>query len=242
VLREGAIVASPIGYINFCQRHVDQCGPSAQAAVREQTPPGTALSSGSYFWKTAFDNSVPASVLSNGKSTPTTPNYNWQLIFASDRTAQRPEKPSQIATPVADLTLQHPASRLTTTPDAIKMLEDINSDVNGRVRREADLVHYGVNDYWELPEDTDNIGDCEDYALEKRALLMAKGVPMSALSIAMVKTAWGEAHAVLLVRTDRGDYGLDNLSSWVKPWEEMGYTWQAVQSAENPDVWVRPQS
>jgi len=123
----------------------------------------------------------------------------------------------------------------------LRQLELVNADVNARVRSLSDIDHYGIDDYWELPlEGGGGAGDCEDYALEKRKILMSRGVPMRALSIALVRTALNESHAVLLVRTDRGEYVLDNLTHAIMPWQSARYTWVKWQSRENPNVWVQP--
>ena len=45
---------------------------------------------------------------------------------------------------------------------------------------------------------------------------------------------------MLLVRTDKGDYVLDNLTPLIKPWKSVPYTWIKWQSRNDPNVWVRP--
>lgn len=55
-----------------------------------------------------------------------------------------------------------------------------------------------------------NIGDCEDYVLEKRRALMER-IHEANLLITFVRKPNGEGHAVLTVRTDHGDLILDNL-------------------------------
>jgi predicted transglutaminase-like cysteine proteinase len=240
-LREGDVVAPPIGYINFCERHSDQCGPAAQLTARQNATRVADRGNRSYYWKAAFDASAPASLMPGG-GRATVASFNWNLIFAISPTTQfATANPPRAALPKRQILPSETPFLLAATPDTFKVLEEINSEVNAKVHRETDLAHYGINDYWELPlENGGGAGDCEDYALEKRARLISRGVPMSSLSLALVHTNWGEAHAVLLVRTNHGDYGLDNLSSWIKPWQEMGYTWQAVQSEKNPDLWVSP--
>jgi predicted transglutaminase-like cysteine proteinase len=48
----------------------------------------------------------------------------------------------------------------------------------------------------------------------------------------------GEGHAVLTVRTNRGEYVLDNLNKDVLPWSKTGYRFVKRQSQRNPNVWV----
>lgn len=66
-------------------------------------------------------------------------------------------------------------------------------------------------------------GDCEDYAIAKRRALMQAGLPPSALRFVVVTTRTGKAHAVLVVKTDRGELALDNLTNDIKPLSETGY-------------------
>jgi predicted transglutaminase-like cysteine proteinase len=115
-------------------------------------------------------------------------------------------------------------------------LSEVNSSVNRSIREVSDMVHYGVEDYWTLPRD--GKGDCEDFALAKRAALIQKGWPSSRLLITAVLTRRGEGHAVLTVVTDRGDYILDNKRWTVMLWSETDYTFLARQSASNPRLWT----
>ena len=57
---------------------------------------------------------------------------------------------------------------------------------------------------------TDGYGDCEDYVLLKRKMLIDAGWPREALLITVVRDRKGEGHAVLTVKTDKGELVLDN--------------------------------
>ena len=48
----------------------------------------------------------------------------------------------------------------------------------------------------------------------------------------------GEGHAVLTVRTDRGDYILDNLINRVRLWSETGYRYLKRQAVDHTGHWV----
>ena len=48
----------------------------------------------------------------------------------------------------------------------------------------------------------------------------------------------GEGHAVLTVRTDKGDFVLDNLNDAVKPWEATGYRYLKRQATNHTGRWV----
>jgi predicted transglutaminase-like cysteine proteinase len=110
---------------------------------------------------------------------------------------------------------------ITLTPPAWDMLTRVNSEVNAAIRPMTDHEHWGVVDRWDLAED--GYGDCEDYQLVKRQHLVEAGFPRRALRMTAVLDEDGEAHAVMMVRTDRGDFILDNKRDAVLPWRRTGY-------------------
>lgn len=63
-------------------------------------------------------------------------------------------------------------------------------------------------------------------------------MPAADLSLAVVRTSWGEMHAVLLVSTNRGELVLDNLTSAVMSWRDVDYTWLERQKPGDPLSWV----
>ena len=126
-----------------------------------------------------------------------------------------------------------PAPKL--TPQGWNMIESVNASVNGRLQAMTDKEIYGREEVWAYPKD---VGDCEDYALEKRRLLAAKGFSLADLLITVVRKPDGEGHAVLTVRTAQGDFILDNLDRQVKPWYETSYTFLKRQASFNTGRWV----
>src|SRR3954471_7261212 len=94
----------------------------------------------------------------------------------------------------------------------------VNRHVNATIKPLSDQDHWGVVDRWDLPED--GYGDCEDYQLLKRKLLAERGLPRRAMRMTVVIDELNEGHAVLMIRTDRGDYILDNKTNAVLPWEQ----------------------
>ena len=97
--------------------------------------------------------------------------------------------------------------------DVITKLEAVNSYVNARVRFVDDRVQFGVGDRWMAPSETltRGRGDCEDYALAKRAMLRAAGVPDRDLYLVVLKDLSRRAdHAVLVVRAAGRFLVLDN--------------------------------
>jgi predicted transglutaminase-like cysteine proteinase len=112
---------------------------------------------------------------------------------------------------------------------------DINAAVNSMIRPVTDQELWGKEEVWSYPT---NKGDCEDYVLLKRKLLMKAGVAENNLLITVVRQADGSGHAVLTVSTDRGDYVLDNLRGDVRAWNETGYVFLKRQSSSNSGRWV----
>jgi predicted transglutaminase-like cysteine proteinase len=122
------------------------------------------------------------------------------------------------------------------TATALKDLESVNRYVNEIVRPMTDLEHWGTIEKWSYPDD--GYGDCEDYALLKRRLLLRAGWPREALLLTVVRDRKDEGHAVLTVKTDRGELILDNQVEEVLPWHETGYRFVKRQSQSDPNVWV----
>ena len=54
----------------------------------------------------------------------------------------------------------------------------------------------------------------------------------------MVRDKRGDGHAVLTVKTDRGEFVLDNQNEDVLLWSETGYRFVKRQSQNDPNVWV----
>jgi predicted transglutaminase-like cysteine proteinase len=128
------------------------------------------------------------------------------------------------------------SSDVNLTPKAMKEIERVNQWVNANIRAMSDMEHWGVVDQWDYP--TDGKGDCEDYALLKRKLLMDEGLPRQALLMTVVKDLNNEGHAVLMVKTNKGDFVLDNMRDDVRPWTQTGYRFVKRQSQSDQNVWV----
>jgi predicted transglutaminase-like cysteine proteinase len=122
------------------------------------------------------------------------------------------------------------------TPKAWRDLVRVNKWANDTIKPVTDMEHWGVVERWSYPKD--GKGDCEDYVLLKRKILVEAGWPREALLITVVRDKKGEGHAVLTVRTDRGEFILDNQEEEVLLWFETGYRFVKRQSQGNPNVWV----
>jgi predicted transglutaminase-like cysteine proteinase len=122
------------------------------------------------------------------------------------------------------------------TTKAWKDLVRINRWTNETIRPMTDVEHWGVVEKWSYPDD--GYGDCEDYVLLKQRLLIQAGWPRSALLITVVRDRKGDGHAVLTVKTDKGEFILDNQNEAILLWSDTGYRFVKRQSQSNPNVWV----
>jgi predicted transglutaminase-like cysteine proteinase len=119
---------------------------------------------------------------------------------------------------------------------AWKDLERVNLYVNTHVKPMTDMEHWGVVERWNYPDD--GYGDCEDYVLQKRKLLTQAGWPREALLITVVRDKHGDGHAVLTVKTDKGEFILDNQNDQILLWSDTGYRFVKRQSQSDQNVWV----
>ncbi|WP_084788652.1 transglutaminase-like cysteine peptidase [Bradyrhizobium sp. Cp5.3] len=129
------------------------------------------------------------------------------------------------------------ARDVTLTPGLLQQLYEINKYVNDRVTWTSDSELYGKAERWAYPLDR---GDCEDMVLLKRRLLAKAGWPQGALLITIVEARGQDRarHAVLTVRSDRGEMILDNQTPEILFWYETTYRYLSRQSAADPNVWV----
>ncbi|MFO1150252.1 MAG: transglutaminase-like cysteine peptidase [Alsobacter sp.] len=118
---------------------------------------------------------------------------------------------------------------------AWRTLNEINAAVNHSVTSVTDLEHWGVVDRWDFAQD--GLGDCEDYQLLKRKRLEQAGFSRRAMLMTVVLDENNEGHAVLMVRTDRGDLILDNKRDAILQWQATGYTFIKRESQADT-AWV----
>jgi hypothetical protein len=76
--------------------------------------------------------------------------------------------PDQCATPKGGSTV------VPLTTSTLQRLRAINRHINRAIWPEDDATHYGRPEFWTIP--TDGMGDCDDYAVTKRAVLIAAGL------------------------------------------------------------------
>ena len=133
-------------------------------------------------------------------------------------------------------TKQVEARDVVLTPKVWKDLVRVNKWVNETIKPITDLEHWGVVERWSYPDDGQ--GDCEDYVLLKRKMLMQAGWPRQALLITVVRDNKGDGHAVLTVKTDKGEFILDNQNEEILLWSETSYRFVKRQSQTDPNLWV----
>lgn len=112
-------------------------------------------------------------------------------------------------------------------------IRSLIATVNNRVNRSMRPRNDSGADVWTVNATS---GDCEDFALTKRSQLIRAGVPAGALRMAVVVTPLGVGHAVLVVKTNRGEFVLDNLRKTIVKRNQTGYAFLRVASA-NPMRW-----
>lgn len=120
-------------------------------------------------------------------------------------------------------------------PQALALADQVNREVNRKVRPISDKAQYGRIEHWSLPGSRG--GDCEDYALEKKRRLMEMGLSGDQLLLTTVLDRKRQPHAVLVLRTSQGDYVLDNLTNELKTWRQTGYTFLRMQDPARPQQW-----
>jgi len=264
-MRLGAVEAPPRGFLELCSRQPEHCTAAAAPSatdldvLRQQA-------SRAYF-SLAFGRPLPdapapreapaagpvmaqmglATVSLAKTFTGLRPGVGFGRAAPADAIAAADAAAGALEAPVEALAaadLARPAVARVRAPEAAllslaradwRRVQRINREINRAIRHREDSAVYGRPDQWALGEA--GVGDCEDYALAKRAALIQAGVPARALSIALVETRRGESHAVLLIDTDKGALVLDNLSPWIRRWDQTPYTWIARQTPGDPLTW-----
>lgn len=114
----------------------------------------------------------------------------------------------------------------------LSLLKSVNRQVNGSVRWVADR-----SERWDRPSGPHMIGDCEDFAIEKRSRLLEAGFPAKDLFYLIGYLPGVGLHAVLAAHTTEGDYILDNRSNGLIGWGKGPYVWILRQVAGRPREW-----
>lgn len=211
----GTAVAPPYGYFEFCHRQPGACQEYEPPTTRPGAAPGTR-----------------ARIASRGGAATANALF-WDAVFASEASARRIEPRPEPAAPRHRVVIDP-------SPELWRQIQRINRRVNSNILPRPDWQTFGRDDVWAppAPRARRRVGDCEEYVLEKRRLLIEAGVPAEALSIATARLRHDDLHAVLLLSTTEGDVVLDNRSRWISPWHALGYRWEQRQIAGGK-AWAR---
>lgn len=112
------------------------------------------------------------------------------------------------------------------TATTLDQSREVHVSVN-RLPYRSDAERYGRAEFWSELDAAG--GDCEDFALAKRAALLAQGADPAGLHLALCWTEREEFHAVLVVDTDAGSYVLDNRHAEPMRKQDLGYRWHSIQ-------------
>lgn len=118
-------------------------------------------------------------------------------------------------------------------PVALSEIDAVNRRVNAAIRPQPEPPG---RDIWKVGGSS---GDCEDYALAKRDVLIAAGIGSANARLAVGVLPSGEYHAVLIVTTKSGNFVLGNLTNELRPLGRQNFAVVSVQSAWSPRLWQR---
>lgn len=122
------------------------------------------------------------------------------------------------------------------SPELLSLLQETNASVNGSLQFSPDPENSGLEEYWDYPKR--GVGDCEDFVLEKRRLLVEAGLPSASLTCGI---AFHEVqlypHAILFAETTAGTFVLDNLHDEVMCWDALPYFYTRRERADGQ--WMR---
>ena len=121
-----------------------------------------------------------------------------------------------------------------------EQIADVNSLIN-KVPYVSDTKNYGVADHWATPSEfVTRGGDCEDYAIAKYASLRALGVPANQMHIAVVhdkNRPEYDAHAILVVHSNKGDIVLDNADRKIRNANDVKH-YTPIMSVNGNNWWL----
>jgi predicted transglutaminase-like cysteine proteinase len=206
----------PKGLVEFCERQPAYCESEARGDVA-----GTSEQSLSLL------NNLPTGSAGGSSKGLEATNLFQVLLRSGFTSTQTPRTPRY----EAELSLAF-----------WETLANTNRETNWLIRPSEDRATYGVDEYWAMPltatgDGSNARGDCEDYALEKRARLIAENVDPRILSLAVVYSEFSGLHTVLVVRTKQGDIILDNLHDELLPARKSPYKILTMQAGARLTSW-----
>jgi predicted transglutaminase-like cysteine proteinase len=124
--------------------------------------------------------------------------------------------------------------RIELNAENVELLKSVNHDINASIVSTVKSHGAVLADGWTIAP---SMGDCNDYAVTKRHVLLQRGLPAKALRLSAVRTSSGIGHLVLVVVTTKGELVLDNLTDAIRPWQNTDYRWLKIQSASDARLW-----
>lgn len=261
----GSVAPAPVGFLRFCGSSPAACGGAAgDFQAQEALANEGAITEGGDKVEVAFGGAPRLSVSLQSLSSPVRfslrslerdlraedadavhtaagpPGAMLRRLRIEDAQTDARQPPAREIVPMAEGAAAAPA-RIFMDKATAKLLNTVNRRVNRAVSPRSDLEVVGRSEYWSLPMARGDrlYGDCEDYALQKKADLVAAGLPMAAMTMAVARTHEGLVHAVLIVATNRGDLVLDNRSTRVLPWTSVKYRWVMRQVSGDSLQWAQ---
>jgi predicted transglutaminase-like cysteine proteinase len=125
--------------------------------------------------------------------------------------------------------------RLTLNNENWNNINQVNTFVNSAIKPTSDMDLYHTTEYWAYPT---TAGDCEDYVLLKKRLLVKLGFNPDELLITVLLDEHSEGHAVLSVITKDADLILDNRRNEILSVNQTNYKFLKRQSQQDPKQWV----
>jgi predicted transglutaminase-like cysteine proteinase len=166
----------------------------------------------------ATTGALPAQSLDVARGGDSRPPIGWVQFCA------KPAYAGECAVDVSE------PEKVTLTPTLWRTVTGLNSRINREIDPVTDMDQWGTIERWDMAET--GRGDCEEYVNIKRKRLVEAGVPRRALRVVVVIDEENAGHAVLMLRTDRGDYILDNKRNAVLPWHQTGYVYVKRESQD----------
>lgn len=211
-LAAGAPVAAPDGLADYCLRVPGECSEALRTDLRGRIPATGAASFQTASFRT---------------------DRREDTVFHAMMAAR--------LAPLQRASSSPSSSRMVLSDARWQELRQVNRAINRAIRPVTDRAFYGVEEYWQRPLiafERGARGDCEDYALEKRARLLALGWAPDMLAMAVAVAPGVGLHATLVVQTDQGDFVLDNLHAEPRTLAELNYLWISRQVGPSLTNWA----
>jgi predicted transglutaminase-like cysteine proteinase len=118
----------------------------------------------------------------------------------------------------------------------IHELNDAFREVKKSFIYTSDEAQYQKREHWAImTKRTDGhyYGDCEDFALTCRSILLKKGWSKSNLRLALCWDENGAYHCVCVATVDDTDYIIDNRARHISKFKDSNYKWDRIQDADS---------